>query len=72
MIHKEVLAKFLFKNLANQPKSCLPSKRLYPNEIAMYIEQRGWVKAKIFLTNYKYIEKYRFVGIIYKCTKFGF
>ena len=40
----------------------------------MYIltEQREWVKAKILLTNFQYIEKFRLVGIIYKYTKSGF
>ena len=38
----------------------------------MYIEEGEWIKAKIYLTNYQYIEKFRLVGIIYKYTKFGF
>ena len=40
--------------------------------VAMYIEQREWVKAKIPLNNCQYIEKFRLVGIIYKYTKFVF
>ena len=39
---------------------------------AMYIEERGWVKTKILLTNCQYIEKIRLAEIIYKYTKLGF
>ena len=38
----------------------------------MYIEETGWVKAKILLASCYYIEKFRLVKIIYKYTKFGF
>ena len=47
---------------------------LYINlsSLAMYIEERKWVKAKVLLTNFQYIEKFRLVGMIYKYTKHGF
>ena len=41
----------------------------------MYIEERGWVKAKVLLTNCYYIEKYRLVSrnnIKFGYSKFGF
>ena len=38
----------------------------------MYNEERRWVNAKIFLTNWLYTEKFWLVGIIYRYTKFGF
>ena len=49
-------------------------KKIYSSYLAIYIviKQRGWVKAKIRLTNCEYIEKFRLAGIIYKYTKFGF
>ena len=47
---------------------------LYINlsSLAMYIEEREWVKAKVLLTNFQYIEKFRLVGMIYKYRKHGF
>ena len=40
--------------------------------LAMYIEERGWAKAKTLLTNCYYTEKFRLAGIINKYKKFGF
>ena len=56
--------------LAPLKKRCYTMKKL---EIySIYIEEREWVKAKIILSNCLYIEKFRLLGIICKCTKFGF
>ena len=38
----------------------------------MYIEERGWVKAQILLTNCQYFEKIRLVWLIYVYAMFGF
>ena len=38
----------------------------------MCIEERGWLNFQILFINRKYSEKFGLVGIIYKCTKFGF
>ena len=40
--------------------------------LAIYIEEKGWVKSKILLVICQYIEKIRLVRIIYKYIKFGF
>ena len=56
MTNQEVLSN-LYKNLSS---------------LTMYIEEREWVKAKVLLTNFQYIEKFRLVEIIYKYIKLGF
>ena len=51
MINKEVLARYIYINLSIQLKNCLPWKDGKFITIAMNVEERGWVKAKILLTN---------------------
>ena len=43
--------KCLYIILPNQLKNCLPRKNWKFYTLAMYIEKRGWVKAKILLIN---------------------
>ena len=58
-------------NLHNQLKNCL-SIKIWKNYYSMCIEERGWLNFQILFINRKYSEKFGLVGIIYKCTKFGF
>ena len=67
MINKEVLAQFVSKPI--QPTENLFTTKKLEIYYSMYIEERGWVKAKIPSTNWNIL---RLVGIIYKYTKFGF
>ena len=50
MINKEVLAQFIYKPVVNW-KIVYHEKNWKFITLAMYIEERGWVKAKILLTN---------------------
>ena len=72
MINKELLTQFIYINLPNQLKKCLPGKNWKFITLVVYIEEKEWVKIKILLTNCQYTEKFWLVGIIYKYTKFGF
>ena len=65
MVNEEVLAQLIYKNT----EKLFTMKKL---EIYMYIERRGWVKAKLLLTHFYYIEKVWLVGISCKYTKFDF
>ena len=65
MINKKVL---VYINVSNQLKNCLPWINWKCLTLAMCIEERGWVRAKILLTNWKYIKKSRLIGKIYKYT----
>ena len=51
MINKELLAQYIYINISNQLKDCLPWKDGKFITTAMYIEEIGWVKAKTLLTN---------------------
>ena len=51
MVNKEVLAQFIYIYLPNQLKNRLPRKNWKCITLAVNIEEAGWVKANILLTN---------------------